>query len=100
MDETLKKSALEIINNIFDKLNCEFEEFESDLIDGVLTIQDADDKTYVISFHEPTSQIWYSSPLSGAHHFNLNISNEQVVCVNTRNNDIFFPDLFFNEIES
>ena len=78
----------------------EFEDLEADLIDGVLTIQDLDDKTYVISFHEPTSQIWYSSPLSGAHHFEVKSFNNKTIFKDTRDNNLIFPDYFFYEVKT
>lgn len=94
----IKEYALQLINDIFDKINHEYDNMDSDLIDGVLTIQDEDNKTYVISFHEPMSQIWYSSPVSGAHHFDINVSNKESSCISTRDHNIKFPDFFFNEV--
>ena len=61
-------------------------------------LKDEDNKTYVISFHEPMSQIWYSSPVSGAHHFDINVSNKESSCISTRDHNIKFPDFFFNEV--
>ena len=98
MNFVTKEYALKLINDIFDKINHEYDNMDSDLIDGVLTTQDEDDRTYVISFHEPTSQIWYSSPVSGAHHFDINVSNEEKCCISTRDHNIKFPDFFFKEI--
>ena len=36
----------------------------------ILKIQ-KDEKVFILSIHNPTSQIWLSSPLSGAHHFEM-----------------------------
>lgn len=98
MNFVIKEYALQLINDIFDKINHEYDNMDSDLIDGVLTIQDEDDKTFVISFHEPMSQIWYSSPVSGAHHFDISVSNEKKYCTSTRDQNVKFPDFFFKEI--
>ena len=100
MSKKNKQLALEIISDTFDRVNNEFEDLEADLIDGVLTIQDLDNKTYVISFHEPTSQIWYSSPLSGAHHFELKFLNNRAIFKDTRESNLNFPDFFFNEVKN
>ena len=100
MSEKNKQLALQIISDTFDRVNDEFEDLEADLIDGVLTIQDLDDKTYVISFHEPTSQIWNSSPLSGAHHFEVKSFNNKTIFKDTRDNNLIFPDYFFYEVKT
>ncbi len=39
---------------------------DAELIEGILTIEISDDVEYVINKHEPTKQIWVSSPESGA----------------------------------
>jgi len=47
----------------------DFDTIEVDLIDGILTIGLEYGREIVINKHEPTEQIWLSSPLSGASHF-------------------------------
>lgn len=42
---------------------------EVDLQDGILTIELADGGRYVVNKHAPNRQIWVSSPVSGAAHF-------------------------------
>ena len=42
---------------------------DADLLDGVLTIEFEDGRTYIINRHVPLRQIWLSSPVSGAGHF-------------------------------
>lgn len=44
------------------------DEAEVELTAGVLQIDFAD-RTYLINKHQPTRQIWLSSPISGAWHF-------------------------------
>ena len=43
-------------------------ELDVELLEGVLTIEDAEGREWVINKHAPTQQIWVASPLSGALH--------------------------------
>ena len=36
---------------------------------GILTILSEDDRTFLLNKHAPLKQLWYSSPISGAHHY-------------------------------
>jgi iron donor protein CyaY len=36
---------------------------------GILTIVSDDDRTFLLNKHAPLQQLWYSSPISGAHHY-------------------------------
>jgi iron donor protein CyaY len=47
--------------------NAELEELE--LNQGVLTLQTATRRTFVVSAHHVNREIWLASPLSGGHHF-------------------------------
>jgi iron donor protein CyaY len=62
-DETIENIANEIEEA--DSLY----QLEIDFIDGVVNIELQDGKEYVINRHDASSQIWLSSPFSGAHHF-------------------------------
>ncbi len=42
---------------------------DADFQDGVLTIEFDDGRTFIINRHVPLRQIWLSSPVSGAGHF-------------------------------
>ncbi len=44
-------------------------DFDAELQSGVLTITLSSGKQYVINRHNPTKQIWVSSPVSGASYF-------------------------------
>ena len=44
------------------------QDFDVDF-EGENLIIEINDSTFVLSIHNPTQQIWMSSPLSGAHHF-------------------------------
>lgn len=50
----------------------ELEELE--LQGGVLTIRTAAGRSFVVSKHAPSRQIWLASPLSGGLHFSLHAS--------------------------
>ncbi len=60
-----------------------------DLAGGVLTLTTDDGRTFLINKHAPLQQLWYSSPLSGAHHFESRGSD----WVSTRDGSHFFAKL-------
>ena len=97
MTEIFIQKAKTIIEEIFNQINKNYQDIDTDLIDNVLTIEFSEDKIFVISIHEPTKQIWYSSPLSGAHHFEMN--DDQVSWTNTRKKEFKFPDIVYSEIQ-
>lgn len=69
--ESLKfhKIADELLQNLADTIESANDEVEVDYLQGILNIILPDNKEYVINKHEPTKQIWLSSPYSGAHKF-------------------------------
>ena len=65
-----KKKASETLDEIFNLVESKFDNYEVDYEDENLRIDSLEGKgTFVVSIHTPTSQIWLSSPISGAHHF-------------------------------
>lgn len=65
--------------HLFDQLedafeNCDFEELE--LNNGILTIETTSNKTFIVSKHAPSYQLWLASPISGGHHFSFDESRE------------------------
>ena len=90
--------AQNTINDIFDDLDQFNEKLEIDLVDNNLTIEFDDDKVFVISIHEPTQQIWLSSPISGAHHFHLENENKPLVWKSTRDNETHLFEIIKKEI--
>ena len=63
--QNLAKKTLDDIFNLADKKSQDFDvDFE-----GENLIIEINDSTFVLSIHNPTQQIWMSSPISGAHHF-------------------------------
>ena len=65
-----KEAANKTLNQIFDMVEKNYEFLEVDFEDENLKIE-KDEKVFIVSVHNPTSQIWLSSPISGAHHFEL-----------------------------
>ncbi len=49
---------------------------EVDLVEGVLNIEAEDGATYLVNKHSPLHQLWLSSPVSGAGHFDYNATNK------------------------
>ena len=67
-----KQIAQETLDEIFNLVESKYKDFEVDYEDQNLRIDSIkNNSTYIISIHSPTSQIWLSSPLSGAHHFEM-----------------------------
>jgi len=72
MDEiTFKTLSDKMLSNFADSTEAADEkgELDVDYQSGVLTITLANKKQYVINQHVPMRQIWLSSPISGAAHF-------------------------------
>jgi frataxin len=42
---------------------------DAELAGGILTIVSDDGRTFLLNKHAPLQQLWYSSPVSGAHHY-------------------------------
>jgi len=64
--ESLAEATLERLQaQIEDALD----EVDVELRGGILTLELADGRQYVINKHLPNRQIWLSSPVSGAAHF-------------------------------
>jgi len=77
-----------------------FDEFlEIDFIDNNISIETDEGKVFIISIHEPLTQIWYSSPISGAHHFEMGVEKDIFSWTSTRNKKIFLFELLKQEIE-
>ena len=91
-------SANKTLNKIFDIVNSLNYDLEIDFFDNNITIEIDDGRVFVISIHEPSKQIWLSSPLTGAHHFAQ--STELNQWISTRNSDIELFSIIKNEIKN
>ena len=93
-----KKKALETLDDIFNLVESKFDNYEVDYEDENLRIDSLEGRgTFVLSIHSPTSQIWLSSPVSGAHHFKIN-SSESIQWISTRDTNINLKQLIIEEL--
>ena len=95
-----KKKASETLDEIFNLVESKFDNYEVDYEDENLRIDSLEGKgTFVVSIHTPTSQIWLSSPISGAHHFESR-SPESIEWISTRDANINLKQLIIKELGS
>ena len=95
-----KNKASETLDDIFNLVESKFDNYEVDYEDENLRIDSLEGKgTFVVSIHTPTSQIWLSSPISGAHHFESR-SSESVEWISTRDSNINLKQLIIKELGS
>ena len=95
-----KKKASETLDDIFNLVESKFDNYEVDYEDENLRIDSLEGKgTFIVSIHTPTSQIWLSSPVSGAHHFESN-SPESIEWISTRDANINLKQLIIKELGS
>lgn len=60
------------LEHCFDQLEVAFESGSLDELEldgGILTIRSMTGRTYLVTKHAPSSQLWYASPVSGGLHF-------------------------------
>ena len=95
-----KKKALETLDDIFNLVESKFDTYEVDYEDENLKIESLEGKgTFIVSIHTPTSQIWLSSPVSGAHHFQSS-SPESIEWISTRDANINLKQIIIKELGS
>lgn len=99
MKENFLKLASKTLNDIFEKFNNYDSDLEIDFVENNITIETENEKVFVISIHEPTNQIWLSSPVSGAHHF-IYDGNEKMNWISTRDENIEIFSILKKEIDS
>ena len=97
MKDSLKNIAKKTLDDFFSLIEENHEDFDVDFEEEVLKFE-KDDQIYILSFHEPTSQIWLSSPISGAHHFELKDKKNFKSWFSTRDIKLNLYDLIHNEI--
>ncbi len=92
--------AKKTLDDLFNIIEIDYSDFDVDYEDENLIIESISyDKAFIISIHEPTSQIWLSSPLSGAHHFKQD-SESVTNWVSTRDKQINLYSLLKKELKS
>ena len=95
-----KKKASETLDDIFNLVELKFNNYEVDYENENLRIDSLEGKgTFIVSIHTPTSQIWLSSPISGAHHFESR-SPESIEWISTRDANINLKQLIVKELGS
>jgi len=68
-DSSFENLADRTLQRLETRLADQLEDADVELRGGILTIELADGRQYVINKHVPNRQIWLSSPVSGAAHF-------------------------------
>ena len=95
-----KKKASETLDEIFNLVESKFDNYEVDYEDENLRIDSLEGKgPFIVSIHSQTSQIWLSSPISGAHHFESR-SPESIEWISTRDANINLKQLIVEELGS
>ena len=95
-----KKNAQSTLDEIFNLVESEYPNLEVDYEDENLKIECIErNYVFIVSMHTPTSQIWLSSPISGAHHF-IQSGSEGLECISTRNNEIELLNLIKKELSN
>jgi len=93
-----RKLAQLTLDDIFNLVESKFDDFEVDFEEENLHIESSSKNLiFIVSIHSPTSQIWLSSPYTGAHHFEL-FSKNPIQWVSTRDKNIKLLDLIENEL--
>ena len=93
-----KEQAQLTLDEIFNLVETEYDNFEVDFEEENIKIESLRDKSvFIISMHSPTSQIWLSSPRSGAHHFEKSLSNSST-WVSTRDPNLELFNLLKSEL--
>lgn len=69
-EQKFERMAAQVLSRIAARLE-EFDVLDVELHEGVLTIETELGKTFVLNKHAPLRQLWLSSPVSGASHYNF-----------------------------
>jgi iron donor protein CyaY len=89
------KISDEFLQNLADEIEDKFEDAEVDYLQGILNIS-INDQQYVINKHEPSLQIWLSSPISGAYRFSYDANKKAWV----NNLGVEIKSLLLSEIKT
>lgn len=87
-DNLSKKTLEKLFDEIDDQL-CD--DLDVDLNEGILSIELDDGETFLINKHNPSSEIWLSSPYSGAWHFKYDGNSQK--WTSTRSSDTLIEKL-------
>jgi len=98
--------ADELLDNLTEKIETileqsTYENYDTEISSGVLTIKLGSTGTYVINKQTPNRQIWYSSPISGPKKFYYDPNVKRWICVtecDSKDNDRFLEDKLAKEL--
>ncbi len=99
MSEEFYNLAKKTFEEIFNFVEKNYQDFDIDYDQDNLVIE-FKELTYILSIHSTSSQIWLSSPVSGAHHFNLKTQNEKISWISTRDESINLLEKLNKELTS
>ncbi|MBL8699960.1 MAG: iron donor protein CyaY [Alphaproteobacteria bacterium] len=71
MDErAFETKAAATLARLAERLEAELaDDLDVELRGGILTLELADGRQFIVNKHAPNRELWLSSPVSGAHHF-------------------------------
>ncbi len=99
MIKNFQNLAKKTLERIFNLAETKSQDFEVDF-EGENLIIEINNSTFVLSIHNPTQQIWMSSPISGAHHFEYIEQGSECKWVSTRDNSINLLEKLDMELSS
>ncbi len=97
MAQNFKNLAKKTLEDIFDNIEKSYDHFDVDFEEENLKIESGTN-IFILSIHNPSSQIWLSSPISGAHHFQFNDSNHE--WTSTRDKSIKLFEVLEKDLQS
>ncbi len=68
-ESAFETMADRMLQHLFERIEADVDDLDAELRGGILTLELADGRQYVINKHAPNRQIWMSSPVSGASHY-------------------------------
>ena len=99
MKKNFQNLAKKTLDAIFNLAETKSQDFDVDF-EGENLIIEVNNSTFVLSIHNPTQQIWMSSPLSGAHHFEYKEDGSEHKWISTRDNSINLLEKLDMELSS
>ena len=99
MTDNFQNLAKKTLDDIFNLAEKKSHDFDVDY-EGENLIIEINNLTFVLSIHNPTQQIWMSSPVSGAHHFEYKEQGSELKWISTRDSSITLLEKLDTELSS
>ena len=99
MTDNFQNLAKKTLDDIFNLTEKKSQDFDVDF-EGENLIIEINNSTFVLSIHNPTQQIWMSSPVSGAHHFEYKEQGSKFKWISTRDSSINLLEKLDMELSS